>query len=156
MLGFVLACVKLSETRFLSLTVPTYWGVEAQRPTEVGARPGAQPERQYSRLSAQQAGRLRPTTEPLAWRFPEDPVDPEKKSPVKFKLRQPATTNRVAVRCGESRIQVEVSQDLLGLGKLVKPEEITLGGCSAAEIDNLSHVLVFESELHGCGSKLQV
>lgn len=159
--GIVLACVRLRDARFLSMTVPTYWGVEAQEPAEVEAKPAAEPERGRSWESTQQAGRLQAkqiqrAVEPLSWKFPEDPVDPVDKPPVKFELRQPATTNRVAVRCGESRIQVEVSQDLLGNGKLIKPEEITLGSCSATEIDNLSHVLIFERELHSCGSTLVV
>ncbi|XP_070684733.1 zona pellucida sperm-binding protein 3-like [Pempheris klunzingeri] len=153
--GFVLACVRLSGARFLSLTVPTYWGVEA----EVEAEPVAEPEREHSRDSAQRAGwlqdgRLQAAGEPLSWRFPEDPVDLVKRPPVQFKMRQLAKGGRVAVRCGESRVQVEASQDLLGLGKLAKPEEVTLGGCSATDVDHLSHVLIFESELHGCGSTL--
>ncbi|XP_042343083.1 zona pellucida sperm-binding protein 3-like [Plectropomus leopardus] len=152
-LSFVLACVKLSDARFLSLTEPTLWAVDVE------VESAAEPEREYSRKSAQQAGRLQEdqihqAVEPLSWKFPEDPVDSVKKPPFEFKLRQPATDSRVAVRCGESRIQVEVSQDLLGLGRLVKPEEITLGGRPATEVDNLSHVLVFECELHGCGSTL--
>ncbi|KAE8295677.1 Zona pellucida sperm-binding protein 3 [Larimichthys crocea] len=156
--GFVLACVSLSDARFLGWKKPTYWGIEAQKPAEVEAEPAAGPERQYSMKSAHQgsmvqAKQIHPEVEPLSWSFPKDPVDPVKKPPGKFEPWQPVTTNRVAVRCGESRIQVEVRQDLLGL-KLIKPEEITLGGCSATEIDNLSHVLIFEYELHGCGSKL--
>lgn len=162
MFGFVLACVRLSDARFLSVSVPTYWGVDEQKPAEVEAEPGAEPEREHSRESAQQAGRLQSkqiqrAVEPLSWKFPDDPVDPVKRHPSKFKLRQPVVpTNRVALRCGESMVQVEVSQDLQGLGKLIKPEEITLGGCSATEIDDLSHVLIFESELHSCGSTLVV
>ncbi|XP_040902182.1 zona pellucida sperm-binding protein 3-like [Toxotes jaculatrix] len=157
--GYVLACVRLSDARFHSRKVPIYWGVEAQKPTEVEVVPAAELERKHSRASVQQAGGLQlkqipPTAKPLSWRFPEDPVDPVNEPPAKFELRQPVTTNRVAVRCGESRLQVEVSQDLLGLGKLIKPEQITLGGCSATDIDDFSHVLVFESELHGCGSTL--
>lgn len=152
---FMLACFRLSDARFLSMSEPTYWGVEVE------VESAAQPEREHSRESTQQAGILQakqilPAVDPLSWRFPEDPVDSVNKSPVKFELRQPETTDRVAVRCGESRIQVEVSQDLLGLGKLIKPEEVTLGGCSATEVDSLSHVLAFESELHSCGSKLVV
>lgn len=159
--GIVLAFVRLRDARFLSMTVPTYWGVEAQEPAEVEAEPAAEPEREHSGESTQQAGRLQakqiqPAAEPLSWKFPEDPADPVSKLPVKFELQKPVTTNRVAVRCGESRIQVEVSQDLLGNGKLIKPEEITLGSCPATEFDSLSHVLVFEHELHGCGSTLLV
>ncbi|XP_056230459.1 zona pellucida sperm-binding protein 3-like isoform X2 [Seriola aureovittata] len=137
---------------------PTSRGVEAQRPAQVEARPTAEPEREHSRESAQPAGGLQvkvyPELEPLSWRFPQAPVDQVKKPPVRFERRRPETWNRVAVRCGESGLQVEVSQDLLGLGRLVEPEHITLGGCSATEVDDLSHVIVFESELHGCNSTL--
>lgn len=159
--GFVLACVRLSDARFLSLTVPTYWGVEAQKPAEAEAEPAAEPEREHSRESARRAGgprarQLQHAGQALSWSFPQGPVDPVNRPPVKFELRRPETTDRVAVRCGESRIQVEVKQDLLGLHKLIKPEEITLGGCSAIEVDDLSHVLAFESELHDCGSTLVV
>ncbi|XP_051253670.1 zona pellucida sperm-binding protein 3-like [Dicentrarchus labrax] len=154
-ISFMLACVRLSNAG-LSRRVTTYLG---QKPSEVEAEPVAGPEREYFRGYAQQAGRLQaeqrqPVGGPILWKYPEDPVDLVKKPPVGFKLRQPVMTNPVAVRCGESRIQVEVSQDLLGLGKLIKPEEVTLGGCPATEIDNLSHVLIFECELHHCGSTL--
>ncbi|KAL3057782.1 hypothetical protein OYC64_008103 [Pagothenia borchgrevinki] len=118
-----------------------------------------EPEREHSRESVQhadslQAEQIQPGEQTLSWRFPKDPVETVRKAPVNFSPRQPVNTNRVAVRCGESRVQVEVSQDLLGRGRLIKPEEITLGGCSATEVDNLAHVLAFESELHGCGSTL--
>ena len=160
-LGFVLACVRLSDTRFPGMRLPIYQEVEAQKPAEVEAEPAAGPEREHSRESAQQAGRLQskqiqPAIEPLTWKYPEDPVDPHNKPPDKFELRQPGKTNRVAIRCGESRIQVEASQDLLGLGKLIEPEEITLGGCWATDIDKGAHVLIFECDLHSCGSTLVV
>ena len=134
--GFVLTCVRFSDARFLSKSASNYWEVEVQEPA------AAEPERKSSRAQS--------------WRFPKDPLDPVITPPVKFELRQPVTTNPVALRCGESRLQVEVSQDLLGLGMLITPEEITLGGCPATDVDNLSHVLVFESELQGCGSTLVV
>ncbi|KAK1899928.1 Aldehyde dehydrogenase family 3 member A2, partial [Dissostichus eleginoides] len=149
--GFVLACVGLSDARFLSLSGPTYFGVEVEIEPE--------PEREHSRESvlhadSLQAEQIQPGEQTLSWRFPKDPVETVRKAPVNFSPRQPVITNRVAVRCGESRVQVEVSQDLLGRGTLIKPEEITLGGCSATEVDNLAHVLAFESELHSCGSTL--
>ncbi|TNN63658.1 Zona pellucida sperm-binding protein 3 [Liparis tanakae] len=151
-LGFVLVRVSVSAARFLRTSSPNYLGVEV----EPGA--AAAPERGPSRKSTRQAAMFRaqqmqPVDDSLSWRFPEDPVDAVKETPVNFELRQPETDNRVAVRCGESRIQVEVSQDLLGLGKLIDPEDITLGGCSPTEIDDWAHVLVFEYELHNCGSK---
>ncbi|XP_029302432.1 zona pellucida sperm-binding protein 3-like [Cottoperca gobio] len=152
-LSFVLACVQLSNARFLSMSGPTYWGVEVAVQPEA-----AEPEREHSRRSTQQSGRLQARrnqpAEPFSWKYPQDPVDSVKKPPVKFTTQRPMMTNRVAVRCGENRIQVEVNQDLMGRGRLIKPEDIKLGGCSATEIDNLSHVLVFECELHACGSTL--
>ncbi|XP_028275749.1 zona pellucida sperm-binding protein 3-like [Parambassis ranga] len=152
----MLVCVRLSDARPLSVSVPTYWDED---PAVVEADSAAEPERKHS---SQQAGGLKSqqewsAREPLFWKFPADPVDCLKKPPIDFKPRRPVETNRVvtsrvAVRCGESKIQVEVSQDLLGLGKLIKPQDITLGSCPATEIDDSSHVLVFESELHKCGS----
>lgn len=158
---FVFAFIRLSDARFLSVVVPTYWGDETQKPAEVVAKPEAGPEREHSRKSAPRAGWLRaklspPEVQPLSWKFPEVPVDPVKKPPFNFQLQQLVRPNPLAVRCGESKIQVEVSQDLLDNGKLIKPEEITLGGCSATEVDELSHVLAFECELHSCGSTLLV
>ncbi|AWO98413.1 putative zona pellucida sperm-binding protein 3-like isoform 2 [Scophthalmus maximus] len=152
--GFVLVCVRLSDARFLSMSEPIYWGVEAQKPAAA-----VKPERGHSGAFVQEAGRLQveqlqPTVNALSWSFPADPVDPVIRPPPKFEWPQRVTSKRVAVRCGESRVQVEVSQDLLGLGKLIKPEDTMLGGCSATDVDKLSHVLVFESELHGCDSKL--
>lgn len=143
----VLLCFGLGEARFLKVKMPTRWAVEDQKPAEGEADP-----------PAVVAGKLQsrwfpPTEEPHSWKFSGHPV---KRLPVPFEPQWPERRNRVGVRCGESRIQVEVSQDLLGIGKLIKPEEITLGGCSAIEVDDLAHVLVFESELHGCGSRLVV
>uniref|UniRef100_UPI003AAF1752 zona pellucida sperm-binding protein 3-like n=1 Tax=Centroberyx gerrardi TaxID=166262 RepID=UPI003AAF1752 len=154
--AFLLACARLSEARSLGLKVPTYWGIDAQKPAEVEARAAAEPERVHSRWSAQQPGsfqskQIQQAAQPFSWTFPADPVS-ETKVPVKFELRQPVAANSVALRCGESAIEVEVNQDLLGRGQLIKPEEITLGGCSATETDDFSHVLTFTSELHGCGS----
>uniref|UniRef100_A0A3Q2V4N5 Zona pellucida sperm-binding protein 3 n=1 Tax=Haplochromis burtoni TaxID=8153 RepID=A0A3Q2V4N5_HAPBU len=156
--SFVLAWVRLSDARFHSLNVPTHLGIKAQRPAVAEADPPGEPDRVHSSQSAQQAAKLQSkqnqqALEPLSWKFPEDPVDRVNK-PFKFELKQPVAAYRVAVRCGESKIFVEVSRDLLGLGKLIKPEEISLGGCSATDTDDSSHVLVFESELHSCGSKL--
>uniref|UniRef100_A0A3P8S7Z4 Zona pellucida sperm-binding protein 3 n=1 Tax=Amphiprion percula TaxID=161767 RepID=A0A3P8S7Z4_AMPPE len=156
--SFMFACVRLSDAQLLSMSVPTHWGVKQQKPAVLEAEPAAEPEREHSSQSAQQTDTLQLkqmqlAASPFSWKFPEDPVDPVNK-PAEFKLPQPVVTNRVAVRCGESKIQVEVNQDLQGLGRLIDPEDITLGGCSATEIDDLSHVLIFESELHGCGSML--
>lgn len=150
--GFV-AAVRLGDARHLSRKMPTYWDFAAQKPT-----PGAEPERRNSRTSAQQVDTFQsqPSTNALTWRFPESPVDPVSTPSGEFEVPRPQASKRVAVRCGENRVQVELKQDLLGIGKPIRPEEITLGGCSPTEVDDWSHVIAFESELHGCGSRLLV
>ncbi|XP_040039180.2 zona pellucida sperm-binding protein 3 [Gasterosteus aculeatus] len=152
LLVFVLACVSCSDSYVLGVREPNYWQVEDD--------PAAEPEKSHSWESTRRADVLQPSVDQLSWRYPQDPVDIVKETPVDFELAQPvkvelpqpATVERVAVRCGESRIQVEVSQDLLGSGELINPEDITLGGCPATELDSWSNVLVFDYELHNCGS----
>ncbi|KAJ8384571.1 hypothetical protein AAFF_G00201040 [Aldrovandia affinis] len=56
--------------------------------------------------------------------------------------------------CGEGSVIVEAQMDLLGIGQLIQPSEITLGGCWPTGQDDSAQVLVFETELQGCGSAL--
>uniref|UniRef100_A0A3B5BAK3 Zona pellucida sperm-binding protein 3 n=1 Tax=Stegastes partitus TaxID=144197 RepID=A0A3B5BAK3_9TELE len=77
-----------------------------------------------------------------SWRFPDPPLKP------------PVTPDSVIAVCGESSVRVEVKRDLLGIGKSVQAAEVTLGGCGATREDQ--EVLVFESELHSCGSQLLI
>nr|BCD71176.1 egg envelope protein [Ophichthidae sp. und] len=69
---------------------------------------------------------------------------------------EPPTPNPDAVKvfCGESSVQMEVDMDLLGIGHLIQPSDITLGGCGPVEQKGSTPVLLFETELHGCGSVL--
>ncbi|XP_037553045.1 zona pellucida sperm-binding protein 3 [Nematolebias whitei] len=160
-LSFVLAGVGVSGG-FRGVRPPGYWMAGTQSPQAAKELKSAVgPQRHHSSLLAESAGRfhskwIQSAYDKLKWKFPEDPVEPVTRPPVQLKVPEPMVSNRVAVKCGESKVQVEVSQDLLGIGKLVKPDEITLGGCPPAEIDHLSHVLIFESELHDCGSTLEV
>ncbi|XP_031688937.1 zona pellucida sperm-binding protein 3 [Oncorhynchus kisutch] len=64
--------------------------------------------------------------------------------------------NTVGVKCGENLVQVEVKQDLFGIGQLIQPAHLTLGGCAAVGEDVEAQRLIFESELQGCGSKLEM
>lgn len=158
---FLLACVRLGDAGALRAPEPAHRRVEAQRPVEVEAVQVAEAEREHSSVSPQQAGWLQaeetwPALQPFSWKFPELPVDPVVEPPDEFQPWRPVMTAHFALRCGESKIQVEVSQDLWGNGNLIKPEEIMLGSCSATEIDNMAHVLIFEYELHNCDSKLVV
>uniref|UniRef100_A0AAZ3NRV2 Zona pellucida sperm-binding protein 3 n=1 Tax=Oncorhynchus tshawytscha TaxID=74940 RepID=A0AAZ3NRV2_ONCTS len=89
---------------------------------------------------------------PLTWSYPQV-AKPEHRPTVSERLKQVAA-NSVSAQCGESVVRVQVNQDLLGIGRLIQPERITLGGCAATEEDAEAHVITFESELHGCGSEL--
>ncbi|KAJ8407592.1 hypothetical protein AAFF_G00274490 [Aldrovandia affinis] len=60
----------------------------------------------------------------------------------------------VKAQCGESSVLVEVDLDLLGIGHLIQPSDITLGGCAPVGQDNSAQALLFETELQGCGSTL--
>lgn len=62
----------------------------------------------------------------------------------------------IKVICGDNSIRVEAKRDLLGTGVLVQTTDVTLGGCAATEEDPKAQILIFESELHGCGSQLLV
>uniref|UniRef100_A0A3B5BAC1 Zona pellucida sperm-binding protein 3 n=1 Tax=Stegastes partitus TaxID=144197 RepID=A0A3B5BAC1_9TELE len=92
--------------------------------------------------------------EPLSWRFPDPPAEEEPRFPPNFELKPPVTPDSVIAVCGESSVRVEVKRDLLGIGKSVQAAEVTLGGCGATREDQ--EVLVFESELHSCGSQLLI
>uniref|UniRef100_A0A3P8TU11 Zona pellucida sperm-binding protein 3 n=1 Tax=Amphiprion percula TaxID=161767 RepID=A0A3P8TU11_AMPPE len=66
----------------------------------------------------------------------------------------PAAADSVTAVCGESSVRVEAKRDLLGIGKPVQAADLTLGGCASTWED--PEVLVFESELHSCGSQLMM
>uniref|UniRef100_A0A3B4FW73 Zona pellucida sperm-binding protein 3 n=1 Tax=Pundamilia nyererei TaxID=303518 RepID=A0A3B4FW73_9CICH len=95
-----------------------------------------------------------PFLEPLSWRFPEEPTKDEPRFPPNFELRTPMAPESIKVICGENSIRVEAKRDLLGSGVLVQTTDVTLGGCAATEEDPKAQILIFESELHGCGSQL--
>ncbi|XP_051519294.1 zona pellucida sperm-binding protein 3-like [Myxocyprinus asiaticus] len=87
----------------------------------------------------------------LAWTFPVLPQELEQPD-IPFQLRHPVPANSVAAHCGENSIYVEVKEDFFGTGQLLMASAFTLGGCTAVGEDNTAQVLIFESELHGCGS----
>ncbi|MED6252676.1 hypothetical protein ATANTOWER_015204 [Ataeniobius toweri] len=153
--SFLLACVSLGDALLHGMRPPSYWGTVMQ--TKSPVNPVKEPFSMFAKpVNGFHSKRILPAPDQPEWTFPEVPVAPVNKQPVQLKVMEPVPSSRVAVRCGESKIHVEVKQDLLGIGKLIDPEEITLGGCPAAGIDHFSHVLIFESELHHCGSTLEV
>lgn len=94
--------------------------------------------------------------EPLSWSYPGPPAEEEPRYPPNFELKAPAAANSVSAVCQENSVRVEAKRDLLGIGQLVQASDVTLGGCAATGQDPDAQVLIFESELHGCGSQLLV
>ncbi|XP_012734188.2 zona pellucida sperm-binding protein 3 [Fundulus heteroclitus] len=166
--SFLLACGSLGDALLRGMKPPGYWGAVIQTAEAAQAKSPLVPVKEPFSLFAEKANgfhskRIQPAAEQPRWKFPEGPVDPERpvapvnKPPAQVTAKPPTlSSSRVAVRCGESKVHVEVKQDLLGIGKLIHPDEITLGGCPPAGMDPSSRVLIFESELHGCGSTLEV
>ncbi|XP_061698178.1 zona pellucida sperm-binding protein 3-like isoform X2 [Syngnathoides biaculeatus] len=92
--------------------------------------------------------------EPLSWRSPDPPVKEQPHFPLQFDLKTPEVPDSMRVICRKNSIRVEAKRDLLGIGQLVKAVDVTLGGCPATGEDTHDQVLIFDSELHGCGSQL--
>lgn len=119
---------------------PVQWPSRVQTPTQV-QNPFLQSKQTFN--------------EPLTWRFPEDPVK-EVQLAIDEQRPLPVPASSVAVQCGETAARVEVKRDLLGIGQLIHPEDLTLGGCAVTGEDASAQVLIFVTELHGCGSTLTV
>ncbi|KAG8012584.1 Zona pellucida sperm-binding protein 3 [Nibea albiflora] len=90
---------------------------------------------------------------PITWKYPEDP-QPEPQPEVPFELRHPVAAATVAVECREIDAHIEAKKDLFGIGQFINPNDLTLGTCNAVAEDTAAQVLIFESELHACGSTL--
>lgn len=88
---------------------------------------------------------------PLTWSYPEDPT-PEPQPEVPFQVRHPVPVATVAVDCRERDAHVEVKKDMFGSGMFINPADLTLGNCGAVAEDPMAQVLIFEAELHDCGS----
>ncbi|KAL3045633.1 hypothetical protein OYC64_013817 [Pagothenia borchgrevinki] len=71
-----------------------------------------------------------------------------------IKQRVPVPADSIAARCGEGEVTVEVKQNFLGNGQLIRPSDLTLGGCAA--VDAANHILHFQTELQGCGSTVTI
>jgi len=91
----------------------------------------------------------------LMWSFPSLPEEPQQPD-IPFELPHPIPPNSVAAQCGENSVYVEVMEDFFGTGHPLLSSAFTLGGCTATGEDPSAQVLVFESELHGCGSTSMV
>ncbi|KAJ7997637.1 hypothetical protein DPEC_G00214200 [Dallia pectoralis] len=123
----------------------------AQNPARFQPRPVQMP----ARIQDPMVQSKQTNVEPLTWRFPEPPV--REVLPVITEPRAaPVAANSVAVHCGESTARVEVKQDLFGIGQLIDPADLTLGGCAVSGEDASAQVLFFDTDLHGCGSTMMM
>ncbi|XP_055778249.1 zona pellucida sperm-binding protein 3-like isoform X1 [Salvelinus fontinalis] len=133
--------------------VPQYRPV--QEPARFQPRPVQWPARVQTPMQVQKPFLLSKQTfnEPLTWRYPEDPVK-EVQLAIDEQRPLPVPASSVAVQCGENAARVEVKRDLLGIGQLIHPADLTLGGCAVTGEDTSAQVLIFVTELHKCGSTL--
>ncbi|KAK0151955.1 Zona pellucida sperm-binding protein 3 [Merluccius polli] len=116
-------------------------------------RPAAAPV-QAAKTPQAPIGQIKQEAEaPLQWTYPLDPkVEPKPEVP--FTMHAPVQASSVAVECREMNARVEVKKDMFGTGQLINPADLTLGGCAAIGEDGGTQVLIFETELHLCGSQL--
>ncbi|XP_074533891.1 zona pellucida sperm-binding protein 3-like [Halichoeres trimaculatus] len=122
-----------------------------------------QNQNQFTHQKLDQTGVQEPTAllqqkqsfhEPLTWRFPDPLPEDEPRFPPEFELKTPTAASSISAICRDSTVRVEAKRDLLGIGTPVRAEDVTLGGCPVTVEE--AEVLVFESELHGCGSQLMM
>ncbi|XP_076001047.1 zona pellucida sperm-binding protein 3-like [Genypterus blacodes] len=77
----------------------------------------------------------------------------EAKPESKFEQWDPMPAESVAVQCSETGVHVEVRQNLLGNNQLIHPADLSLGGCEARRVDSANQLIIYESDLHSCGSQ---
>ncbi|WP_411024334.1 zona pellucida domain-containing protein, partial [Salmonella sp. s58760] len=93
----------------------------------------------------------------LNWNFPAVPQIPTPPPLVHVdRYADPIPAQGVAVRCNETSVYVEVSKDVLGIDPTFTMASLTLGGCTPKSMDASSQVLIYESPLYGCKSRLTV
>lgn len=124
------------------------------RPMPRGLSPQQNAQQEYAQQQNYQQITQK-TDPPLKWGYPEGPTF---KPPVvvPFQPRFPVAAATVSVICRAHDAHVEVKQDLFGIGQLINPNDLTLGGCGVTSVDTAAHVLIFEPELQNCGSSLTV
>ncbi|KAM4560509.1 zona pellucida sperm-binding protein 3-like [Odontesthes bonariensis] len=81
-------------------------------------------------------------------------VKKESKVVVRFEQRVAVPAESVSARCEETKVTIAVKQDFQGNGQLIRPSDLTLGGCAA--VDTVDGVLLFWSELHNCSSTVMM
>ncbi|XP_061841411.1 zona pellucida sperm-binding protein 3-like [Nerophis lumbriciformis] len=82
------------------------------------------------------------------------PIESHPKLVVDSEPRVPVPADSVAVHCGEGEVIIEVKQNFLGNGQLIRPSDMTLGGCGLLHVAD--HTLLFRTELQECGSTMKM
>ncbi|XP_061745427.1 zona pellucida sperm-binding protein 3-like [Nerophis ophidion] len=82
------------------------------------------------------------------------PIEFHPKLVVDSEPRVPVPADSVAVHCGEGEVLIEVKQNFLGNGQLIRPSDVTLGGCGLLRAAD--QTLLFRTELQGCGSTMKM
>ncbi|XP_040894236.1 zona pellucida sperm-binding protein 3-like [Toxotes jaculatrix] len=149
------SAVCLVALALLGSLCDAQWGEAVHKPSKPQYPKPAPPVRQEpSKQLPQEPQQSKQAFEkPLTWTYPEDPK-PEPQPEVPFELRHPVPAATVAVECREKDAHVEVKKDLFGIGQFINPADLTLGACGAIAEDTAAQVLIFEAELHDCGSTL--
>ncbi|KAL2102807.1 hypothetical protein ACEWY4_001975 [Coilia grayii] len=112
--------------------VPSFW-----KPP-VALNPHVQKSTSESEQSFQSPGfQVLPTNDPVTV---NEPVDPQS----------------VSAHCGESLLHLQVKRDFFGTGQLISPLDVSLGGCAPTGFNSFSETLLFETELHTCGSTVEM
>ncbi|XP_066578679.1 zona pellucida sperm-binding protein 3 [Amia ocellicauda] len=71
-------------------------------------------------------------------------------------LYRRSVTRALSAQCGRRTVEVAVHRDLFGTGRLIQASDVQMGGCTVARQEASARVLVFESALKGCGSRVTV
>ncbi|XP_034409235.1 zona pellucida sperm-binding protein 3-like [Cyclopterus lumpus] len=100
---------------------------------------------------------LKPTEESFILQGPDLDPPGEPDSVVQTLMieeRVPVPADTVVAHCGEGEVTVEVKRNFLGNGQLIRPIDLTLGGCPA--LDSPHHILRFQSELQDCSCTFRI
>ncbi|MGH0187431.1 UNVERIFIED_CONTAM: hypothetical protein FKN15_025107 [Acipenser sinensis] len=86
------------------------------------------------------------------------PQGASSKGIISYKIVRGSSPNpfqSVSIKCGDQKLRVAVNKDFFGTGTQLQASEVSLGsGCPSNGVESaFSNTIVFEYDLHACGSK---
>lgn len=175
MFWILLACVPLIDVVSTAAVSRRHWGTGPRRPQELnrewwGIEPRSGHRRDYDlpqRFQPWQPRSLSEYAEPpvqldrqvqdeqpqLAWKYPEQHVEPHSEVPDDVQLVMPVMVPHLALKCGKNTVKIEVQKDMWGNGNFIDEDDLTLGGCSFTEFDRSANVISFEYKLEQCNKE---